>query len=119
MTHQYTENEKARIRDMIVVFQEAQKTVRQSVRNGGGLCFAISLTKRQSTGTSIRARIDAASLVMRSIAGHMFLEGWQASRGRPWPRSRKDGTYIRRLGDRRRWLDQLIRDCQAALVDAQ
>lgn len=117
MNHQYTESEKARVRDMIVVFQEAQKTLRQAVcKDGAGLCWAIHLTMtKANAGTHSTARDDAADLVKRSLAGSTYLESWQAlHHGIPYPRH-KDGSRGRRLGDRRRWLNQLIRDCQAAL----
>jgi hypothetical protein len=109
MKHQYTEAQKVRIRGMATAFQGAKAQLQRAVDFNGGICLALRFWQSGVPGSD-RAAIDARLLVQRAIAGYAYLENWQRKSGRYRPN-------FRDFAIRHQWLDQLIRDCKAALEE--
>ena len=113
-THQYSEDDKQRIRLMVEAFEGCRKYVEQSVRDGGGLCMALVNWEIEGAvpwGARAKAASDAGSLIRRALNGHVFLEYWRRHRNLPYK------SLATRIRMRHMWLDKLIADCKAALED--
>lgn len=118
MTIKYNDEQKARIRGMIEAFQGAKPRLRDATLRGVGICDALDdwFYHRNSEDFSREyvtlkpKHKDAKALIRRALGDYLFLEDWQRQEGVNW-------LGARRYADRRRWLNQLIHDCEMALEE--
>lgn len=111
----YTEAQKARIRGMIEAFEGAQQHLAAAVSTGSGICHALDIWAVSDLAhyrSRRDARDDARGLIQRALQGCAYLENWQRLQ-----RSGDQGgaPRVTFFAPRKRWLDQLIADCRAAL----
>ncbi|WHB31212.1 hypothetical protein [Xanthomonas phage NEB7] len=108
MDIQYTDEQKARIRAMIQLFEDAKVYLPAAIRRGVGICSALGAASEVRYGARFsRARNDCCNLIGRALGGPaMFLGQWQRRKG-----FRANASMAARTA----WLEQLIRDCKAAL----